>query len=486
MYDLRPILLVNGALLTTLGLSMLVPFFVDLAEGNPDWAVFAAAGGTTIFIGMGLVFTNRAGRMAMTGLSVPQAFILTVSSWISITAFAALPLAFSELDLNYTDAFFEAMSGLTTTGATVIVGLDDAPPGILVWRALLQWLGGIGIIVMAIAIMPMLQVGGMQLFRMESSDNSEKIVPRAAQMATGIFWIYIGLTAACAFFYSISGMGSFDAITHSMTTLATGGYSTHDASISHFQSAPIEWTAITFMTIGGLPFTVFLVMTRGNFRAFFKDEQIQWFIGLLLLGGSTMWLYHQFGPGPHEIEGAFRHSMFTAATLMSGTGYGSIDYGSWGPFSNTLALFLMFVGGCAGSASCGVKIFRVKVLATMIWTDLRRAIYPSGVFRVRFNGRPVARSAMQSVTSFLFMYLVIFAVIVAALAAVGLDPQTALSGAAGTLNNVGPGLGPVIGPTGTYASLNDAAKWIMSAAMLIGRLELFTVLVIFTNKFWRG
>jgi len=486
MYDLRPLLLVNGVLLAALGVAMLMPAMADAFVGNDDWQVFLTAAGVTVFIGGGLVIMNRSGPgRGMRHLSVPQAFLLTTSVWLSLTAFSALPLAFSDLGLGYTDAFFEAMSGITTTGATVIVGLDDAPPGILLWRSILQWLGGIGIIVMAIAVLPMLQIGGMQLFRLESSDTSEKILPRAAQIASGLTYFYIGFTFVVFASYWAGGMSSFDAFNHAMTTVATGGFSTHDSSIGHYQSARIEWLAITFMVLGGLPFLLFIAALRGRFELFLFDDQVKLFLSIVLMAGVGMsvWL---FLTTPDGVEAPARAAFFAVATTLTGTGYGAGDYSAWGPFSSALCLVLMFVGGCAGSAACGIKIFRVKVLIEIVKVEVRRVLHPHGVFVARYNKRPIGEDVISSVGSFSFLFVAVFAGLVLMLASTGLDFITALSGAAATLTNVGPGLGPTIGPSSTYASLPDVTKWIMSAAMLLGRLELVTVLVLFSRRFWRN
>ena len=486
MFDLRPIYLVNGVLLCALGAAMLVPALFDVAAGHGDWQVFLTAAGFTIFIGGGLVIMNRsAPGQQRTNLSVPQAFVLTTSVWVVLTAFSALPLAFCELGLSYTDAFFEAMSGITTTGATVIVGLDDAPPGILLWRSILQWLGGIGIIVMAIAVLPMLQIGGMQLFRLENSDNSDKILPRAAQIASGLTWFYIGFTVLVFVAYWIAGMTPFDALIHCMTTVATGGFSSHDASIGYFANTNIEWVVTIFMILGGMPFILFIAAIRGRWRMLYQDDQVRLYLLIIFVMAALMTVWHLL-TGSKPGEHAVRASIFAVATTITGTGYGAEDYSAWGPFASTLVLILMFVGGCAGSAACGIKIFRIKILFEALKVELRRVLHPHGVFVARYNGRPVSDDVVSAVGSFFFLYIATFVGIALALAATGLDLEGALSGAATSLSNVGPGLGPIIGPSGTFATLSDSAKWILAAAMLLGRLELVVVMVLFSRRFWRN
>ena len=461
---------------------MIVPAAADAIVGNPDWQVFAVAAGVTLFIGVSLVLTSRAGGAQ---LSVRQAFILTTLSWIVLTAFAALPFAFSQLDLSITDAFFEAMSGITTTGATVIVNLDSAPPGLLLWRALLQWLGGIGIIVMALAVMPLLRVGGMQLFRMESSDQSEKALPRAAQVAAVIGGIYFALTAIWAVALWFAGMNGFDAIAHSMTTIATGGYSTYDGSVGHFDSALIDVIITLGMIVGSLPFLLYLMAIQGKPGALMRDSQVQWFLTVLaiIVVVTAGWLWLRNGLEPVQ---ALRFASFNVVSIMTGTGYVTDGFDQWGSFAIPLFFFVMFIGGCAGSTTCGIKIFRFQVLYAAAKTQFQNLAQPHGVFIPYYNRNPIPDEVISSVLSFFFVFLATFAALAVSLAFLGLDFLTSVSAAASAISNVGPGLGPIIGPDGNYTSLPDAAKWLLSAGMLLGRLELFTVMVLFTRAFWRA
>ncbi|MDX1541872.1 MAG: TrkH family potassium uptake protein, partial [Geminicoccaceae bacterium] len=396
-----------------------------------------------------------------------------------------LPLAFSELDLSAADAVFEAMSGITTTGSTVIVGLDTAPPGILLWRAILQWLGGIGIIVMGVAILPMLSVGGMQLVRAESSDLSEKILPRAAQIASAIGLIYLALTLLCAVLYWYAGMNPFDAAAHAMTTIATGGYSTHDASISFFQNPAVEWIGIVFMILGALPFVLYIQATNGQVGALIRDSQVLWFLGIVLVASTliTLWL---FLTSEHTTLDAIRHALFNTISMITGTGYASTDFGLWGAFPIAGLFFVMCIGGCTGSTTGGVKVFRFTVLYSVARGQVARLIRPHGVFLATFNGRPLPEAAAVSVMAFIFLFGLCFSAIAVMLSALGLDYLTAMSGALTALANVGPGLGPEIGPDGNFSGLPEAAKWLLSFAMLLGRLELFTVLILFAPGFWRA
>ena len=482
MGEFRAVFLVNGVLLLILGLAMLVPAMLDARVGHPDWQVFMAAAFVTGFVGASLSITCWGSGEHLT---LRQAFILTTSVWVVTPAFGALPFVFSELDLSYTDAFFEAMSGITTTGSTVISGLEFAPPGILIWRALLQWMGGIGIIVTAVAILPLLQVGGMQLFRMESSDASEKVLPRTAQIAGAISIIYLSLSLLCAIVYWAAGMPAFEAAAHAMTTIATGGFSTSDLSIGIYDSALIDYTAMIFMIIGSLPFLLYFQVVRGRPLALWRDSQVRWFFAILATAIGCMTLY-QINNNHVPLAQALRYTGFNVTSIMTGTGYATDDYGQWGSFAVVLFFFVMFIGGCAGSTSCGIKIFRFQVLYAAARSQMSRLLQPHGVFVANFNRRPIPDSVMDSVMSFFFLFALSFAVMAVLLSLMGLDFLTAVSGAATAISNVGPGLGDVIGPSGTFAPLPDMAKWLLAAGMLLGRLELLTVMVLFTRTFWRS
>ncbi len=482
MLDIRPILLVVGALLSTLSVTMLLPMIADLAAGNEDWQSFALSAVITVFVGVSMILTNQVGRFRV---NLRQAFLLTATSWLALTLFASIPFALADLDMSFTDAFFEAMSGITTTGSTVMWELDDAPPGILLWRGLLQWMGGIGIIVMAMAVLPVLQVGGMQLFRLESSDTSEKALPRATQIAGAIGTVYFVMTVACALLYWAFGMTGFEAIIHAMTTIATGGFSTSDDSIGKFDSGLIDATATVFMLLGSLPFLLYLKFVRGDLLAILRDSQVQWFLSMVALAAVTMflwlWLANGLTPGL-----AARYSTFNVVSIITGTGYSTADYGLWGTFAVTVFFLLMFTGGCAGSTTCGIKIFRYQVLYETAKAQLGRLLQPHGVFIAYYNGKPISEQVQVSVMAFFYIYAVSFGFLAMALGIMGLDFLTSVSGAATAIANVGPGLGERIGPSTHFGTLPDAAKWLLSFGMLLGRLELFTILILFTPAFWRA
>lgn len=481
MLDLRPVFFVNGLILSVLALAMILPALVDLGDGSPDWQVFAATSALTLFVGISLILTTRSNWREM---GLRQAFLMTTMIWLVIAIFGALPFTFTSVGLSYTDAFFESMSGITTTGATVLSGLDETSRGILIWRALLQWLGGIGIIVTAISILPMLRVGGMQLFRIEAFDT-DKVLPRAAQIAGEILLIYMGFTLLAALIYWFLGMTGFDAIAHAFTSIATGGYSTHDDSIGHYDSAALDYAVSGVMVMGSIPFVLYVRAMHGNLSALLHDSQIRAMLGIMAISILSLaaYLFLESGLAPFE---ALRFTTFNAISIMTGTGYATAAFDLWGGFALAVFFLLMFIGGCAGSTSCGIKVFRFQILYATARTQLKRLMQPNGIFIARYNGQPITEQVSLSVMSFFFLYIASFAVLAAVLGWTGLDFITSLSGAATAISNVGPGLGETIGPATTFASLPDAAKWMLSAGMILGRLELFTVLILFTPHFWRG
>jgi trk system potassium uptake protein TrkH len=482
MIDLRPVLFVCGILIATLGVLMTLPSMVDAATGHADWQAFALSALLTLFVGGGLVLTNRMDRYRM---NLRQAFIMTTLCWIMAATFGALPMAFSTVGLSYTDAFFEAMSGITTTGSTVIAGLDLAPHGLLLWRALLQWLGGIGIVITALAVLPMLRVGGMQLFRTEGAEGQEQILPRAAAQMGGIGVAYVLMTIAVAAALWLAGMSGFDAVVHAMTSIATGGFSTHDGSVGFYESATIRWILIVAMILGSLPFVYYVDLLRGRAGPMVRDSQVKWFLGIL--GGNvlliSLWLWLAAGQTP---TGALTLSAFHVVSIMTGTGFFTEDFNVWGGLPLVMLTALMFVGGCAGSTTSGIKVFRFQVAYQVAKVQIARLLQPHGVFLPYFNRRPIADDVAIAVVGFFFAYVACFIVLALALGLYGLDFLTSLSGAATAISNVGPGLGEQIGPPGTFAALPDPAKWLLAAGMLLGRLELFTVLVLFMPSFWRG
>ncbi len=482
MLDLRPVGYVIGLLVAILGATMALPMLADLVEGNDHWPVFLESG--TITVLMGSLVALSCANGVRDRLTLQQTFLIATLVWAALPLFGSIPLMIGETGLSFTDAFFEAMSGLTTTGSTVISGLDGLPGGILLWRGLLQWLGGIGIIVVAMVFLPELRVGGMQIFRTEAFETMGKILPRAAQISAQISTIYIGLTIACALTYLGLGMKPFDAIVHALTTMSTGGFANYDASFGTFSGAP-EYAASVFMILAALPFVRYVQMVNGNTRSLVGDTQVRAFLlTIVVLVVVTAFVLTRIFP--HHWEQAFREALFNIVSILTGTGYASVDYMGWGSFLIALFFFIGLIGGCAGSTACSVKIFRYQLLFSSIRVQMKRIRNPHGVFPVHFQGRPVTRDVLGSVMAFFLFFVVSLGVFAAALGLTGLDFITAVSGAATALANIGPGLGEEIGPAGNFSGLNPAAKWLLSAAMLIGRLEVLSVYAIFTVRFWRA
>ncbi len=471
-----------GILLIVLGASMLAPYFLQIyyKEGSHS---FISASFVTIFIGVLFILANLEKDFK---LNLKQTFLFSSLAWIMVATFGSLPFLLSAQDFSFSEAFFESMSGITTTGATIISDLDASPKSILLWRAIMQWLGGIGIVVMAITILPLLKVGGMQLFKMEGSDSTEKILPRAIEVAAIIISTYIILTLMCGFFYWIFGMTIFDSISHAMTTIATGGFSTHNDSIGFFQNSNIEIVASIFIILGSIPFISYLKFTRGNKKIFFQDVQIRGLIYLLVISIVIMFLYLLLINYESNLLDKIRISSFNVISILSGTGYVTDDFGLWGKFSLIFFLILMFIGGCAGSTACGIKIFRLQMLLIFLKNQVKKLISPNSVIITKYNNQKISDNFINSVIIFIFTFLFIFLIIAMLLSISGLDFITSISGAASAISNVGPGLGDVIGPNGNYKEIPDISKWILSAGMLLGRLELFAVLVLFFPSFWRS
>ena len=479
MSNYKTVFFTLGILQIILGIFMLIPIFVQFLFKEIDSSFFGASIITIIF--GTLFFLSNLDHDKK--LNLQQAFLLTALSWLSIAVFGSLPLIFSEVNFSFTNAFFESMSGITTTGSTIIPNLEEMPKAILLWRAILQWLGGIGIIVMAITLMPIMNVGGMQLFKISNSDSSEKILPKSKEIALRLIYIYSGLTTLCAISYKILGMNTFDSITHSMTTIATGGFSNYNESIGFFNSFSIEISAMIFIILGSLPFIAYIKFLNGNRRIFFSDIQIRTFLKIILISILILSIY-LFLDKSSELN--FRTVLFNVISILTGTGYVNAQFDNWGGFPLIIFIGLMFIGGCAGSTTCGIKIFRFQILYSFVLNQLKKIIYPKGIFVLKYNQSPVDDKFTASIISFIYMYLVIFFAITALLSLTGLDFITSISGAATSISNVGPGLGSTIGPNGNFSSLPDISKWILSFGMILGRLELFAILVLFLPSFWRN
>jgi len=480
MSNYKTVFFTLGVLQIILGLSMIIPLIAQFIFNELD-SGFISSGIISIVFGV-LFFISNLDHDKK--LNLHQAFLLTGLSWISIAVFGSLPFIFSSLNLSFTDGFFESMSGITTTGSTIITNLDSTPKSILLWRALLQWLGGIGIIVMAITLMPIMNVGGMQLFKISSNNTAEKILPKSKEISIRLISIYLSLTLLCSFFYKLFGMNFFDSITHSMTTIATGGFSNYNESIGYFNSSLIEVTSIFFIFLGSIPFIAYIKFLNGDKKIFISDSQIKVFFKITLCSIIILLIYMLYKNESWSDIDLISLS-FNVVSILTGTGYITEDFSNWGSFPIIFFLILMFIGGCAGSTTCGIKIFRVQILYQFISNQLKKIIYPRGVFIIKYGKNNIDDKFMSSIISFIYLYIIIFFVITALLSISGLDFLTSISGAATSISNVGPGLGENIGPNGNFSELSDPSKWILSLAMILGRLEIFAILILFMPSFWR-
>lgn len=478
---MRLIGFILGIFLITLAISMAIPMITLLIhDRSEELSAFLWSSMITFATGLLLVVQRST---ESTQLRPRDMYLLTTGSWLVVCIFAALPMVFIH-HISYTDAFFETMSGITTTGSTVLTGLDSASPGLLIWRSMLHWLGGIGFIGMAVAVLPLLRVGGMRLFQTESSDWSEKVAPRSHVAAKSILLVYLGLTGLATLALWIAGMTPFDAVNHAMSLISTGGFSTSDASLGHWTQPAIHWIAVVIMILGSLPFTLYVATLRGNRRALFKDHQVRGFLGFLIvisLAVGTWLSWHS----DYRWWDALRIVAINVTSVVTTTGVAVGDYTTWGSFAVLLFFYLTFVGGCSGSTAGGLKIFRFQVAASLLISSLKQLIHPRAVIQKKYNGHPIDEDIVRSLLTFSFFFTITIALLALGLGLIGLDWTTALSGAATAVCNVGPGLGSIIGPAGNFSSLPDAAKWLLTIGMLLGRLEILTVLVLITPVFWR-
>ncbi|WP_245578803.1 TrkH family potassium uptake protein [Cucumibacter marinus] len=470
----------SGWFCLAMAAAMAVPMSVDLIDGNSDWLVFLNAG---LIVGTISGLTVLASRGRIAPFSLRLGFVLVNALWLTTSLVAALPIYLSSAEIGLVDALFEAVSGMTTTGSTVLTGLDRMPRGLLLWRSITQWMGGIGIIAMGLLLMPFLRVGGMQVFQMESSNRIDKPMPHFKALAQALVGLYVLFTLACAVGYAMAGMDVFDAVNHAMTTVSTGGFSTHDASMGGF-GAPVLIVATVFMLAGALPFVALLraVVSRDIRRAL--DPQMPVLFGLLVLlsaGAAAMALTAEHGQPGDMILAA----TFNIVSVVTTTGFASTDYTHWGTAAIGIFMLATFLGGCAGSTSGGIKTYRLILMFESASVALKELVYPNGVFVIRFGRSVVSDSALRSVTVFIAAFFGVLLVFTVALMATGLDLVTAFTGTLTALTNVGPGMGHVIGPAGNFSSLPDAAKLMLAAVMLLGRLEILTVMVLFSPVFWR-
>ena len=480
MINMQPVLFVIGLILSKIAIFMYIPTLAALFSKTPGVVDF----------GLSIIITHLAAFLCLTlgktdnfRLNVRDMFLITTLVWVISSAFAALPFVFIN-HISFTDAYFETMSGITTTGSTVLSDLDNMAPAILLWRSILQWLGGVGFIVMGVAILPFLNIGGMRLFHTESSDWSAKSSPRTRNVASSIIRVYVLLTSLCFIAYSCSGMSAFDAINHAMTTLSTGGYSTADSSMNHF-SHSAQWVSIVFMFAGGLPFLLLIqAIRRRKLSVIYKDAQVRGF-SYLIISTSIMVATWLVMTRDYSSADALRVSMFNIVSVLTTTGFALDDFTQWGAFASVIFSFMLIVGGCSGSTTGGAKIFRFQIAFSLLKKHIHQLVHPSGLFIQRYNNRTVNEDIVRALVAFAITFILTILVLAMILAATGLDSITSISGAMTAVANVGPGMGHKIGPTGNFSDLPNIAKWALSAGMLMGRLEILTVLVLVFPAYWR-
>lgn len=474
---------VLGLLLMIFSITMLPPMLVSLIYSDQTVFPFLTAFGLTLCTGLVLWLPVKGVRRE---LRLRDGFVVVVMFWVVLSLFGSLPFIVSDkLDISITDSVFESVSGLTTTGATVITGIDDLPVSIRYYRQQLQWLGGMGIIVLAVAILPMLGVGGMQLYRAETPGpmKDSKLTPRITETAKALWYIYLGLTLACAVSYYFAGMSWFDAVGHSFSTVAIGGFSTHDASMGYFNSGLIEGVAVIFMVISGVNFALHFVAWRSlSMKPYLRDPECKTY-GLILLTLAVITSVYLYIEGAFvDFSSAVQRGIFQAVSIGTTTGFTTADYYAWPGFLPVLLLFASFIGACAGSTGGGMKVIRALLLYKQGMREIIRLIHPSARLSVKVGNKPLQETVISAVWGFFSLYVASFVVMLLVIMATGLDQVTAFSAVAACMNNLGPGLGDV---GAHYGDINATSKWVLCLAMLMGRLEVFTILVLITPAFWR-
>ncbi|MAU52009.1 MAG: potassium transporter TrkH [Roseovarius sp.] len=481
MFDVRPVGYLVGLMVMAMGATMALPLLVDIAEGREHWPVFAESLIVTCLTGglVALACRNSVGQ----GLSIQQAFLLTTAVWVALPLFGALPFMLGETRLGLVDAIFESMSGMTTTGTTVIAGLDDLPKGLLLWRGILQWLGGLGIVIVALVFLPEMRVGGMQFFRAEGFDTLGKALPRTVDISKGVLNIYLGLTAVCTVSYLALGMDAFDATVHALTTVSTGGFSTMDASFGAFPGAP-QYAATLFMILSSVPFVRLMQLVYGDAKPLWRDTQVRTYVRWLFYAFALIAAYDILALGRFEEE-RLRERLFNVVSIFSGTGFGDGDVTAYGHFSFAILIIAGAIGGCTSSTGCSIKIFRYQIMLRALGQQARRIFHPSSVLVLRHEGRRVEDEVLQSVMLLFTMYILSLGLFSVALELTGLTLMESVTGAWTAIFNIGPAFGPSVGPTGSVQAFPEAAKALMILAMLMGRLEIIAVIVLLVPRFWR-
>lgn len=482
MLDPRPVIHLIGLLTLALGVLMLLPLALDLAAATGNAQGFASASFITCIAGGVAALSTR--QALARGLGRRQSFLLTAGVWVVLPAFGALPFVLGAPNANWTHAYFEAMSGLTTTGTTVFVGLDDMPPGVLLWRSILQWLGGLGIIIVALVFLPVLRVGGMQHFQSEAFDTMGKVMPRVYDISAALLQVYLGLTVLAILAYMAFGMPGFDALNHGLTTIATGGFSTRDGSFGDF-TGPLEYVAVAFMLLAGLPFIRYIQLVGGSFSALWRDVQVRAFLRWVGYAIAVVVVYRLM-TSEATLWDVLRGTAFNVVTLFTGTGYGSEDVEGWGDFPLIVVILVGFIGAATASTGCALKVFRFLVLFEAIKTRIRQLRSPNQVLAVKLGGKRLSEDVISSVIVLFTVFFAGFVLLAFGLTLTGLPTRTAITAAWTAICNVGPVFGPEVGATGAVDGFPDTAKWMMIAGMYLGRLEVLAVLVLLQPRFWRG
>lgn len=480
-FDFRPVAEIIGLLLIPMGALMLPSAILDAMYGGQSGLVFGMSAALTAMLGGAVYIASRSGHPR--GLDIRQAFVLTTALWVILPLAGAIPFVFGEPEVSLLDAYFEAVSGVTTTGSTVFVDLDHMPMGVLLWRGILQWLGGLGIVIVALIFLPVMRVGGMQFFRVEGFDTLGKVLPRALDVSRGLVEAYLALTIACFLAYRAFGMTWFEAIVHSLTTMSTGGFSTSDSSFFLF-SGPLEYVSAIFMVLASLPFIRYVQLISGNPQPLFRDVQAQAYVRWLFYSVAVIVLYRLVNSDA-DFFTVLRETTFNVVTLFSGTGYGSADVFAWGSFPFAVIIIVGLIGGCTASTGCSIKVFRWLVVLQAIKAQVRRIRYPHIVFNAKLQGKPLDSDVISSVAAFFVLFFLSFGVLSVLLSLSGLPFLTALTASWTSIANVGPAWGQPVGPTGAMDAFPSVAKWLMILGMIIGRLEVLSVYVLFLPAFWR-
>ncbi|WP_185985680.1 TrkH family potassium uptake protein [Aureimonas mangrovi] len=461
--------------------AMLLPALIDHVDGNDDWVVFVGVSAIVSSICALVAVGTRGGRFSA---SPRLGFLLVTSVWLTAAFICSLPFHLSEVPISFEKAFYESVSGITTTGGTALVGLDDMPRGLLFWRSLLQWMGGVGLVAMMILILPQLKSGGVFLFKLENSDRSEKLLPRFSQLATALVWVYCGLTFACATAYYMAGMTLFDAVNHAMTTVTTAGFSTHDASLGHYDQPSVLLVALVFMILGALPAVLYIRFFLPRSLQRWRDPQVFAFLATCLVLGLMLSAVRHFIEGV-PVPTALLTGFFNLVSLITTTGYSTQDYMLWPTAALGILLPALFIGGCAGSTSGGIKMQRIIVLFTLVRANFRRLLRPHSIQPLKYGPSDISQLAIETLIIFIVLYFALTIAGTILLTLFGIDFISAFSAALSAIGNVGPGFGPLVGPAGNFAALPNGSLWILSFLMLVGRLEIVTVLILLTPGFWR-